>query len=419
VSTQAVLEKPKKATLTTVWAGSFMPQRRLAWPGQARAAPGQEPSSPMPELGHDFGKMPVQPAIQTCPRGASPRACPSGGACHTCPVGLQAKLATSEPGDEYEREADRVAAAVVKMADPGPWLVRAPAMQIVVHGASPLLARQQPAATWSDEEYAKKLRHAVDRLRAVGFGRAEVTATAPGGFSQERYDLNFWEVKPWTLPGGQMDRKLVLRQGKSAHDAMMQLIADPGSWSLDCAQFEQVAQLYAFASVLGKDAFDSRQRSLGGAEIALKPYGSTGVVTEVYYYRYSPTQNFTRSTDLQGEPRNGEQLLADAPIGSRITWTNSKAAPSSDWQHENALKMGNGLYAAHGFTRGNNTFTRDEIERKLANCTNPTADDAYIRQAIFVSRIEVYKKPESKATPAWTPKPAPPVEPPPPPPPRL
>jgi hypothetical protein len=63
-----------------------------------------------------LGNQAVQQRASTCP--AFPSACPTGGACHICPVRVQAKLAISQPGDQYEQEADRVAEAVMRM--PGP-----------------------------------------------------------------------------------------------------------------------------------------------------------------------------------------------------------------------------------------------------------------------------------------------------------
>ncbi len=71
--------------------------------------------------GHDFSQLPVTTAGSTEPLSAcsmSPRRCPFGGACHTCPARVQAKLAISQPGDEYEQEADRVAGAVMRMPEP-------------------------------------------------------------------------------------------------------------------------------------------------------------------------------------------------------------------------------------------------------------------------------------------------------------
>jgi hypothetical protein len=72
-----------------------------------------------PQLGHDFSQLPVStassiPSFSACP--ISPRRCSFGGMCHTCPI--QKKLEISEPGDEYEREADRVAEQVTRMVPP-------------------------------------------------------------------------------------------------------------------------------------------------------------------------------------------------------------------------------------------------------------------------------------------------------------
>jgi hypothetical protein len=82
-------------------------------------------------LTHNFNRIPVypesagsiDPASQTksepCPLSLTgPKACPFGGACHACPARIQTKLAISQPGDEYEQEADRVAEQVMRMPDP-------------------------------------------------------------------------------------------------------------------------------------------------------------------------------------------------------------------------------------------------------------------------------------------------------------
>ncbi len=74
------------------------------------------------DVGHDFGQVPVRSSTEdthTCPLAlATPRACPFGGACHSCPTRVQTTLTISEPGDEYEQEADRVAERVMRMPDP-------------------------------------------------------------------------------------------------------------------------------------------------------------------------------------------------------------------------------------------------------------------------------------------------------------
>lgn len=59
----------------------------------------------------------VSRAMEPCAwAGAGPRSCPFGGACHTCPARVQPKLRIGAPDDVYEREADRVADAVLRMS---------------------------------------------------------------------------------------------------------------------------------------------------------------------------------------------------------------------------------------------------------------------------------------------------------------
>ena len=65
-------------------------------------------------LGHDLSQV----STQTTPCPATPTRCPFGGACHACPVHIQAKLKISQPDDEYEREADRIADMVMRMPEP-------------------------------------------------------------------------------------------------------------------------------------------------------------------------------------------------------------------------------------------------------------------------------------------------------------
>ncbi len=60
-----------------------------------------------------------QQFVQTCPlRLPVPGSCPFGSICHSCPARVQAKLTVSQPGNEYEQEADRVADQVMRMPEP-------------------------------------------------------------------------------------------------------------------------------------------------------------------------------------------------------------------------------------------------------------------------------------------------------------
>jgi hypothetical protein len=65
-----------------------------------------------------LGNQVVRQRAAACPAFS---ACPTGGACHPCPYRAQTKSIVSEPGDQYEQEADRIAEVVTsgREADAG------------------------------------------------------------------------------------------------------------------------------------------------------------------------------------------------------------------------------------------------------------------------------------------------------------
>ncbi len=85
----------------------------------SRTSVGQDFNRMLINNGHIAVEASSQPSHQSCPLAANgPSACPFGGVCHTCPARIQKKLEISQPGDEYEQEADRVADEVMRMPDP-------------------------------------------------------------------------------------------------------------------------------------------------------------------------------------------------------------------------------------------------------------------------------------------------------------
>jgi len=78
------------------------------------------------QFNHTFSQVKATAGVRLDGRSASmafcplfPQRCPFGGACHTCPPKLQAKLKVGQAGDNFEKEADRVADEVMRM--PEPW----------------------------------------------------------------------------------------------------------------------------------------------------------------------------------------------------------------------------------------------------------------------------------------------------------
>jgi len=142
-------------------------------------------------------------------------------------------------------------------------------------------------------------------------------------------------------------------------------------WTFDCAEYLQVAQWYAQRHTLGAEAFDKKMTGLGG--LTLRPHGSTGIMTKEIYIRKTPYSMFYRQNNvtMQTEPSDKMdfQLLIEAPIGTRVTWTNAAAPTASDpagrwWSfgNENTIKTGDDQFAAHPF----GTLSQAEIECRLA-----------------------------------------------------
>jgi hypothetical protein len=232
--------------------------------------------------------------------------------------------------------------------------------------------------------YEQKLREAVNSLVGVGFGRA--VGRNVGTDPSDRYDTGYWVEQ--VDPAG--DAMLLLKAGKRPSDAVDAMFGKLSNWHVDCAEFIQIAQWYALLHTHGADEFNTR---MSGLSFKLKPHGSTGIGTKLSYFRDLPTEAMKRSSDGLQEPKSIDQLIADAPVGSRIAWTNLAAPTSSDFRNENTIKLGQDQFAAHGFGGTSNIFARAEIESNLAHVADPNADATYIAANIFVARIEHYDVP--------------------------
>lgn len=226
-------------------------------------------------------------------------------------------------------------------------------------------------------EYEKRLQQGVDLLRGVRFGLATEGPT--------HYDTDYWTVEP----DPEFERKLTLKSGKLPSDAIDAMFDNLDQWSVDCAQMVQVAEWYALRHAYGAEKFNQRV----GRPFELRIHGSTGINYRELYGRENKRSRMKRLTDLKVEPRSVEQILADAPIGSRVTWTNPKQPHSSPFYNENTVKLGPDLFGALGFGAGRNKFTRAEVELELAKKENQAADAAYVAANIFISQIGYYYTP--------------------------
>lgn len=247
--------------------------------------------------------------------------------------------------------------------------------------------------------YEDYLREAIDLLRGVRFGRSTGRGVGPDSDpDQEHYDLALWdEVRDEEVgeATGQEVAMLRLKPGISPALAIDELFAKVDQWAFDCAEFVQVAQLYAQRHALGDTAFDRWvSGARGGAEFLLRNHGSTGLLSDVLFQRDGPDEPMRAYPDQRPVAESVDELLAAAPVGSRIVWRNLAANPSSDAYNENAIKLGSDQFAAHGLGETDqNTFTRAELELELARVTwtlGGDPDTSEIEANVFIRSIQHY-----------------------------
>jgi hypothetical protein len=242
------------------------------------------------------------------------------------------------------------------------------------------------------ERFEQALPGAVKTFEHVFFGRAVKPRVdkKTGRVLNLHYDDTFWEE----TPDPEFDTTLKLKSGTKPSVALEAMAAQPKKWSFDCAEWVQVAENFAWLKALGADEFDKRMASL--QEFRLRPQWSGVSQPEVKFQRVGPTAKFSRVTGPVGfedDERTAEELLRDAPIGSRVTWS-STVGDLKDWQHENTVKVGDDQYAAHGFP-GQKTFTAAQLElhygEKIEKIKKIDSQAAY--DSVFLEVVEFYKTP--------------------------
>jgi hypothetical protein len=196
---------------------------------------------------------------------------------------------------------------------------------------------------------------------------------------------------------------------------------------VDCAEWVQIHHLYAMLKLLGPYRFDLKfglQDGKGGG-FWFKEHRSTGLKARMFFERmpvsakrqaremmmpvivekgepaHDPRDIRSYIKELGADPRETEQLLKEAPVGSRIMWSNGyfqsgegqpPLGQQSTFTFENTVKLGDDNFGAHGFAF-RKEFTRHELERKLADNGKPDgmSTDQAVETYIFIEQIEFYE----------------------------
>jgi hypothetical protein len=240
--------------------------------------------------------------------------------------------------------------------------------------------------------YGQHLRDATRMLRDSFFG----TPLSPD-FEHDHFDTDFWQWEG----DPKYNRVLRLKPGRSPSQAIDALFARLNLWQIDCDHTVQIANLYAMRMTYGSALFDHRE----GLRMVLRSRESSGLTTRRHYGRegidarwrivhdFVPPNTFKFASGPP-LPAGTEEIVARAPVGSRVRWTNLAADTSDSFRHENTVKLGPDLYAAGGLDDPitGNEFTRTRLEIELALHTHPRPSLAYIRRNIYIDEVEVFDR---------------------------
>ncbi len=235
------------------------------------------------------------------------------------------------------------------------------------------------------ELFQKALLKAVKALGTAAFGRA------PSG-EEGRFDRVHWEVVKDDDP--EVKLALKVKHGIKASDAIRKIIEGHAYlrqvWSIDCAEFVQLANLYAMLTLHGDEWLDELQAK--DKRFVLRPHNSTG-------FRQKSRRTLQREAKEAGSrfllfkdekpegfvTRSETELLDLAPVGARVSFFNGNGH-GTPFHNENTVKVGKDQYAAHGLGLPN-VFSRREIIRKLEDY-NERAERERGSENIFVFTIE-------------------------------
>lgn len=187
----------------------------------------------------------------------------------------------------------------------------------------------------------------------------------------------------------------IIKDKKDFDSAILEIVSRPENltWVLDCAMFIQACHAHAMVSTYKqygeKDVIATRAIETDSL-IQFKQIGSFWMRINERYHKssFSETQFKNLKDNLVNESL--EQLLTNAPIGSRVCFTNNDATvpESAAFKHENTMKVGVDSYAALGLGSPNCLYTQAEVSLALAQVPNRSADQIYVNANIYISTIE-------------------------------
>ena len=196
-----------------------------------------------------------------------------------------------------------------------------------------------------------------------------------------------WDSNSWKEVADPEYKAFTPKSGWTPARAIDEMFAHLDKWSIDCAMFPEIANIYAYRHAMGDAEFDSAFFNL-----VLKQHDTTGLS-----YEFHDVENFSNMVDF-------DRLWENAPEGTKVAWTNrSSAADGTAWKNENAVKSKKGTsssgdrYDAHPLGNG---LTEIQVKTKLAEnasdypFTGSDRDKAdYVKDNIYRSQIQMLLNP--------------------------
>jgi hypothetical protein len=242
------------------------------------------------------------------------------------------------------------------------------------------------------QDYEQHLRTAIQLLSGVRFAVALDTRV-----DIEKLGLQHWELRrdEASVEMGKPYRAKLVHVGGDEPAVAVDELFEPEKlkeWAIDCAEFVQIAHVYARRHTLGAKEYNTSVKG-SGEPLTIRTQFSTGVEGVVYQ------RDHAGAPMIGGRPgatptvasRSVDELLDDAPIGSRVVWRNLPGYGTS-WYHENGIKLGQDEFAAHPF----GIVSRDDVEMELAKKFYEGTGEpprSYIEENIFIRTIEFLDAP--------------------------
>jgi len=237
------------------------------------------------------------------------------------------------------------------------------------------------------ERYVSFIKQGNKILRDINFGVP--TGTKPGELDgQERYDTNFW-TESWNSMHNWGD--LVLLPDKKASNAISNIfnVSNLSFWALDCARFTDLLHIYANMMCQGQKRFD---RNFNSSPFIFSPHDSSAAIVRKDVYRLSKSNStyyIGYGTRIKVYEITEENLLSNSPIGNTIIFSNDDAPKTSAWRNENAIKIADDNFIAHGFGSAN-IYTSAALKENLAKSNVPSlsgdALEEYVKNNIYLKQ---------------------------------